>query len=296
MNYRHIYHAGNFADVFKHIIVARIIDYLKRKPQAFRVIDTHAGSGLYDLTAAAAQKTGEWKTGIGRFEDILLRKDGLPALVCQSALAPLPALASWLAAIRAANPQGQLLRYPGSPLLIRTLLRRQDRLTAIELHEADHRTLSHLFNGDHQVRILHLDGWLALGAHVPPKEKRGLILVDPPYEKPGELNRLTDGLQKAVRRFAGGIYMLWYPVKDYEAVKHFVQRLYDSNIPKILQLELRVRKNSSSPRLDGSGVIIINPPYVLEQEITGLSSFLLERLAEDRQAKIITRWIRGDRE
>lgn len=282
MNYRHIYHAGNFADVFKHIIITRIIEYLKRKPQAFRVIDTHAGPGLYDLSSKEAQKTGEWQNGIARFWNASLPQENAPLI------------APWLDAVHSLNSNGMLERYPGSPLLIRSLLRKQDRLTAIELHETDYKALHYLFEGDYQVRVLHLDGWLALGAHVPPKEKRGLILVDPPFEQPGEFERLVDGVKKAVRRFAGGVYMLWYPVKDYDAIRQFTKLLHASGIRKILQLELRIRKNSASPRLDGSGIIIINPPYVLEQEIENLAPLLISRLGEDKQAQFIKKWIRNE--
>jgi len=282
MNYRHIYHAGNFADVFKHIVISRIIEYLKHKPQAFRVIDTHAGTGLYNLASREAEKTGEWKSGIARFSDNLRLRKNAPDLI------------PWLDAVHAANPGGQLLYYPGSPLLIRNLLRKQDRLTAIELHETDYKALGYLFAGDHQVRVLHLNGWLSLGAHVPPKEKRGLILVDPPFEEAGEFERLADGLKKAVRHFPGGVYMLWYPVKDYKAIEQFTKLLHESGIPKILQLELRIRKESLSPRLDGSGIIVINPPYILEQEIQNIAPLLIKRLGEDKQAKIISKWIRGE--
>lgn len=158
MNYRHIYHAGNFADVVKHIILARSIDYLKRKPGAFRVIDTHAGIGVYDLSSEEAQKTGEWKDGIGRLLDANLPDDAAELI------------APYLNAVRAANRAGGLTAYPGSPAISRHLLRNQDRLTAIELHPADAETLKMHFAGDFQTRVIEIDGWLVLGAHLPPKE------------------------------------------------------------------------------------------------------------------------------
>ncbi|AQS41399.1 MAG: Ribosomal RNA large subunit methyltransferase J [Candidatus Tokpelaia hoelldobleri] len=282
MNYRHIYHAGNFADVFKHIIVTRIVDYLKRKPQAFRVIDTHAGSGLYDLEREEAQKTGEWRHGVARFFNQPFDEKN------RSLLAP------WLETLQHFNPDGALRSYPGSPMLVRHLLRKQDRLTAIELHETDYETLRQMFAGDYQARILHLDGWLALGAHVPPKEKRGLVLVDPPFEENGEFERLVSGLEKAVRRFAGGVYALWYAIKDYQAVERFVRQLRASGITRILRLELRVRAPSPTPRLDGSGMIIINPPYTLAQEMAALAPVLLQQLGEDKGANLVNDWIRSE--
>lgn len=272
MNYRHAYHAGNFADVFKHVVLARIIAYLQRKEAAFRVVDTHAGIGLYDLDSEQARKTGEWQGGIGRL------LDAAP----QGAAAAL--MEDYLAAVRALNPQGDLRRYPGSPWLARHLLRRQDRLTAIELHPEDAGSLKALFAGDYQVRVIELDGWLALGAHLPPKERRGLVLVDPPFEENGEFERMLDGLKKAYRRWPGGIYALWYPVKDRAAVERFRRGLADSGIAKILDASLSVRAQSAEPRLDGCGMTIVNPPFVLMEELSEILPFLALGLGEDKDA------------
>jgi 23S rRNA (adenine2030-N6)-methyltransferase len=271
MNYRHIYHAGNFADVLKHVVLTRIIAYLKRKEAAFRVIDTHAGVGLYDLDNEEARKTGEWRGGIGKLLD---------AALTASAAA---LLEDYLAAVRAINPQGNIRYYPGSPSLTRRLLRRRDRLTAIEFHPEDAQSLKKVFAGDHQVRVIELDGWLALGAHLPPKEKRGLVLVDPPFEEEGEFARMVDGLKKAHRRWPGGIYAFWYPVKDRAAVEQFRGMLAESGIPKILDVELSIRAPSPEPRLDGCGMAIVNPPFVLHRELSEILPVLarLLRTGED---------------
>ncbi|HLP66492.1 MAG TPA: 23S rRNA (adenine(2030)-N(6))-methyltransferase RlmJ, partial [Rhizobium sp.] len=213
MNYRHIYHAGNFADVLKHAVLARLIVYLQQKDKAFRVLDTHAGIGLYDFSSGEAQKTGEWRDGIGRLMEADL-PDNVSAL-----------LAPYLDAIRALNPKGPITLYPGSPKLARMLFRAQDRLSAMELHPDDSRALARLFEGDYQVRVTELDGWLALGAHLPPKEKRGIVLVDPPFEAEGEYERLVDGLAKAYRRFATGTYCLWYPIKKGAPIAEFHEAL-----------------------------------------------------------------------
>ncbi|UTO29176.1 23S rRNA (adenine(2030)-N(6))-methyltransferase RlmJ [Bartonella harrusi] len=283
MNYRHIYHAGNFADVFKHIIVTRIVEYLKRKEKAFRVIDTHAGIGLYDLSSLEAQKTGEGREGVQRFFSSPIPED-LKELLCP-----------WYNIINALNEgKEERIFYPGSPVLIRQLLRKQDRLTAIELHDEDYRILAKKFAGDYQTKVLHLDGWLALNAHLPPKEKRGFILVDPPFEKPSEFSRLIEGLMKAYRRFPGGIYALWYPVKYDKKIKNFLHALYQTGIPKILQLEMRIRKSALPPTMHGSGMILINPPYLLEEEIKKLSSFLLTRFGQDKNAQITRKWIKKE--
>ncbi|MBL8580616.1 MAG: 23S rRNA (adenine(2030)-N(6))-methyltransferase RlmJ [Rhizobiaceae bacterium] len=269
MNYRHAFHAGNFADVVKHAVLARLVDYLQRKDAAYRVIDTHAGIGLYDLTSPAAQKTGEWRDGIGR----------LAANPPQGDAGQL--MERYLAAVAAANPEGGLLRYPGSPWLSRHLARRQDRLTAVELHPEDAETLRTRFAGDHQIRIIALDGWLALGAHVPPKEKRGLVLIDPPFEEAGEFSRMAQGLTRAYRRWPGGIYALWYPIKDRKAVAAFRAALKTAGIPKIVDIRLEIRSPSPEPRLDGCGMMVINPPFVLESEMNVILPALHRAMAID---------------
>jgi len=274
MNYRHIYHAGNFADVLKHAILASIVTYLQKKDAAFRVIDTHAGIGAYDLQSEEAQKTGEWQTGIGRIAVATLSEP------LRDFLAP------WLKAVAEVNG-GSLLplkRYPGSPLLARTLFRKQDRLSAIELHPTDSVKLSKLFDGDFQVRVTELDGWLALGAHLPPKEKRGLVLVDPPFEKDGEFDRLVDGLDRATKRFPGGTYCLWYPLKADTNTQGFHRKLVELGRPRTLLAELWVRDLATEKGLNGSGMIVVNPPFTLESELGSVLPELAHLLAQDRGA------------
>lgn len=255
MNYRHIYHAGNFADVVKHTVLARVIEYLKRKDAAFRVTDTHAGRGVYDLSSAEAQKTGEWREGIGRLMEGKLPREAA-ALI-----------SPYLEAIRAFNPDGGMEKYPGSPAIARHLLRKQDRLSAIELHPEDAARLADEFAGDVQTRVIHLDGWLAMNAHLPPKEKRGLVLVDPPFEEPREFERMVDGLKKAYRRWPRGIYLFWYPIKDRRAVNTFRSSLAESGIPKIIDIRFELRSPSQEPRLDGAGLAVVNPPFTLAGEM-----------------------------
>jgi Protein involved in catabolism of external DNA len=268
MNYRHAYHAGNFADVLKHAVLAAIVTYLKRKEQAFRVIDTHAGPGLYDLSSGEAQKTGEWLGGIGR----VLEATPSPAL---SAF-----LEPWLSAVRSLNESGGVRLYPGSPKLVRMLLRRQDRLSAMELHPKDAQALKQLFAGDHQVRVIELDGWLSLGAHLPPKEKRGLVLVDPPFEKEGEFDRLVDGLARATRRFPGGTYCLWYPLKADADTAGFLRKIESLARPRTLVAELAVRDRKTAPGLNGSGLVIVNPPFTLEGELRAVMPELVGILTQ----------------
>jgi len=283
MNYRHAYHAGNFADVVKHAVLVRLIEYLKQKDKAFRVLDTHAGLGLYDLTSAEAQKTGEWRGGIGLLLDATL------APKAQALLSP------YIDTVRALNPDGGLSRYPGSPLVARRLLRRQDRLSAVELHPEDAERLRAFFEGDFQVRVMHLDGWLALGAHLPPKEKRGLVLVDPPFEAEGEFARMVEGLRRAHRRWPGGIYALWYPIKDRAPVAAFRNGLAASGISKILDIRFEARGPSPEPRLDGSGMVVVNPPFTLEGELRILLPELQRLLAQDDKANWSLQWLAGEK-
>ncbi len=282
MNYRHIYHAGNFADVLKHAVLARLINYLQQKEKAFRVLDTHAGIGLYDLSSEEAQKTGEWRDGVGRLLD-----GELPPEIAVI-------LAPYLSSIRALNPGSELMLYPGSPKLARMLFRPQDRLSAMELHPDDYETLHRLFDADFQSRVTELDGWLALGAHLPPKEKRGLILVDPPFEKEGEYERLVDGLARGYRRFTGGVYCLWYPLKQGAPIKAFHEALKALDIPKMLCAELSVRSDRETTGLSGSGLIIVNPPFTLKSELDLLLPFLKSRLGQDRFASSRCFWLRGE--
>lgn len=282
MNYRHVYHAGNFADVIKHAALARLVEHLKRKDKAFRVIDTHAGTGSYDLSSTEAQKTGEWRDGIGRLLDATL-----PTRVGDL-------LAPYLDAVRAESGGGPLRRYPGSPRIVRRLLRRQDRLSAVELHPQDAAALKTLFAGDVQTRVIELDGWLALGAHLPPKERRGLVLVDPPFEVEGEFERLVSGLRGAHRRWPGGTYALWYPVKDRAAVARFRAALRAAGIPKILDSELTVRPAGPAPRMDGSGLVVVNPPFTFEAEMRDLLPVLAKVLAQAGGAGWMLEWLAGE--
>ncbi len=282
MNYRHAFHAGNFADVAKHVILTRIVEYLKQKDKAFRVIDTHAGIGLYTLDSGEAARTGEWRDGIAKVIDAKL-----PPPVADL-------LAPWLNAVRSVNSDVALRKYPGSPKLTRMLLRKQDRLSAIELHPEDAKLLSRQFEGDYQVRVIELDGWLALGAHLPPKEKRGLVLVDPPFEEGAEFARIVNGLRAAFERWPNGIYAIWYPLKDRKSVTSFLKDLRDTGIPKMLNTELYIRGPSPVPTLDGSGMIIVNPPYTLADELRLIFPELMKLMQQDKGGFWQVEWINGE--
>ncbi len=280
MNYRHAFHAGGFSDVMKHIILSRLVEYLKLKPAAFRVIDTHAGLGRYSLTSEEAKRSPEWQDGIDKL---------LKATLPEKAAA---LIQPYLEVVEAENPNGTLARYPGSPLIARRLFRPQDRLSALELHPKDARELGKLFTGDIQARVTALDGWLALNAYVPPKEKRGLVLVDPPFEEKGEFDRLVDGLQKAHKKWATGIYALWYPLKEPREINAFVADLKATGITKMLRAELNVAAPLAGT-LYGTGMIVVNPPFTLEAELNIILPALAKVLADGRGGFKLE-WVRGE--
>jgi 23S rRNA (adenine2030-N6)-methyltransferase len=281
MNYRHAYHAGNFADVFKHALLCNILGYLLRKETGFRYLDTHAGIGLYDLGAGEAEKTGEWRNGIGR-----LIGTQLPAAVA-------PLLAPYLAGVRAAQrtSDAEFGFYPGSPWLARAMARPQDRLTLVEKHPADAATLKRRFARDERVATVALDGWTALNAYVPPRERRGLVLVDPPFEEPDEFARMTSGLAKAHAKWPGGIYALWYPIKDPGRIEHFAAGLVETGIRRILRLELFVHAADDPSRLNGCGLIVVNPPFTLAEEAGVLLPYLAELLVQRGRPRWSATWL-----
>jgi 23S rRNA (adenine2030-N6)-methyltransferase len=261
MNYRHAYHAGNFADVHKHAILTLLLAHLRRKDTPFHVLDTHAGIGRYDLAGVEAGKTGEFEEGIAK----LL---AAPAH---------PLLSAYLDLVRAENGPGSLRFYPGSPVLTRALLRPDDRLTLVELHPEDAATLRELFKRDRQVIIREEDAYQALKACLPPKERRGLVLIDPPYEVKDEFRRMVKGLGEALRRFPTGIYALWYPIKSPAEVARFKDELVNFGKP-CLTAELMSRDPEDETKLNGSGLAVINPPWQLDGQMASLLPLLYESL------------------
>ncbi|HEX6978823.1 MAG TPA: 23S rRNA (adenine(2030)-N(6))-methyltransferase RlmJ [Alphaproteobacteria bacterium] len=270
MNYRHAFHVGNFADVMKHATLALVLEHLKTKETPFCMLDTHAGTGRYDLWAEPAQKTGEYREGI-------MKVLGAPAS---------PWLAPYLAVVRALNKGSTEIRwYPGSPGLALSLMRRQDRLVLCELHPEDARALEQHFAGERRARVYHADGYIALKALLPPKERRGVVLIDPPFEVTDEFARITRGLGHAHRRWATGIYLVWYPIKHRAPVRAFHDALIASGIRRILAAELLLRPDTDPERLNGSGLIVINPPWRLDQALAELLPDLLRRFGATRDGR-----------
>lgn len=290
MNYRHSFHAGNFADVVKHVVLARILAYLGQKDAPFRVLDTHAGAGLYDLQGEDARRTGEWEAGIGA----VLRAEFSPAV--RELLAP------WLALVAEFNPPGAgtddahpLGRYPGSPLIAQALTRPQDRLLFCETEPGVRRALEEAVGRDARAKVLSMDAWQALGAHLPPKERRGLVLIDPPFEQPGEFHRMAEGLENAHKRFATGIYALWYPIKDVRAVDAFRRELERAHIPKTLNIQFDIRSVRQADTLSGCGMVVVNPPFTLADELRTVLSALAPVLASDGVGRVRVSWLIPER-
>jgi len=276
MNYRHAYHAGNFADVMKHAILALVIAGLKRKETPFFVLDTHAGIGAYDLEAPQADKTGEYLGGIARVLD-----------------APLPPaeLETYLAVVRAWNSDGTLRRYPGSPELVRGLMRPQDRMALVELHPEDVETLRARFHGDRRVGVHHLDGYTAAKGLLPPPERRGLVLMDPPFEVKNEFERLLAALRRTRKLWPTGITMAWYPIKGRPPVESFYQDIAGQGGPETLAVELLLRPAEDPFKLNGSGLLVINPPWQLREALERVLPWLARIVAPDTGSAGIRRLI-----
>lgn len=270
MNYRHAFHAGNFADCFKHALLVWLIRALQRKQSAMMMLDTHAGIGRYDLSVGPATRTGEASGGIFRLLDN-----------------PPAALADYVELVRA------LGLYPGSPAIARALLRPQDRLACCELHPEDASALRAAFAGDRQVSVHRRDGWEALGALLPPAERRGIVLIDPPYEAPDEYARVVEGIGMAHTRFSSGVIAAWYPIKHRAPVRALHAALRDRGIRDIVAAELWLRAPLDAARLNGCGMIVVNPPYRFEAEAPAILAALLDRLGtrEDGEGTALERLV-----
>jgi 23S rRNA (adenine2030-N6)-methyltransferase len=271
MNYRHAYHAGNHTEVFKHAALTFVLEWLLDKPQPFAVLDTHAGVGVYDLGAEAAQRTGEYQDGAGK--------------VFGGGLASAQTYAKLLGAL---NPHG-LTAYPGSPEITRRLLRDRDRLIACELHPEDVDALRRRYRLDPRVTVHHRDGYEAIGALTPPPERRGLVFVDPPYEQKDEATRLARALARGLKRWPTGTFVAWYPVKDGATGEILSKAARAGRFPKTLQAEFLAYPQNGL-RLAGGGLIVCNAPWRLDEKLAALSEELAGLLG-DGQANWSTTWL-----
>ncbi|HGH6027490.1 TPA: 23S rRNA (adenine(2030)-N(6))-methyltransferase RlmJ [Vibrio mimicus] len=264
LSYRHSFHAGNHADVLKHIVQSLILNSLQQKEKPFVYHDTHSGVGRYDLTHEWSEKTGEYKQGIAR----VWQQDNIPA-----------DLDSYLDAIRQLN-QGETLRYyPGSPRVARAHLREQDRMVLTELHPSDYPLLEQEFHRDRQVSIYKEDGFARLKASLPPQERRGLVLIDPPYELAKEYRDVVQAIAQSYKRWATGIYAIWYPVVNRCDIDDMLEGLQGLGIRKILQIELGVSPDTNERGMTASGMIVVNPPWTLESQMQTILPFLKQAIA-----------------
>jgi len=281
MNYRHGFHAGNFADVFKHALLARLLIYLSRKETPFRVIDTHAGEGAYDLSADEAQRTGEWRGGVGRLAALSDASAEVRAL-----------LAPYLDCLGPLDPEGRPALYPGSPAIVQKLMRPQDRAIFCELRPDAFAALRCRFARDARIRTIEIDGYMGLGAYVPPKERRGLVLIDPPFEREDEFAAAFDAFTKAYSKWSSGIYALWHPSKSDPDVRKLYDRLRASGIRRILRLSFSVGGNEAGLRM--SGMVVVNPPFRFEEEARTLLTFLAGRMTQGAGAGAEIAWLVGE--
>jgi 23S rRNA (adenine2030-N6)-methyltransferase len=278
LSYRHAFHAGNHADVFKHLVLTLLVRSLLHKDKPFFYLDTHAGAGRYNLNSEMARKNREYEGGIAR----LWNEPNPPEAVRE-----------YLAAVRTTNPGKELRWYPGSPRIVRHFLRPKDRMALCELHPTEAKLLSAEFAGDRQVRVEHLDGYQGLKALLPPPERRGLVHIDPAYELKDERRRLLDAVKEGYKRWATGMFAVWYPIQDRATADDFLRRFERLGIRKVLLAEFTVLPEEAF-RLNGSGMIVINPPWRLDEQLSGLLPWLREKLAADGQGGWRVEWLAGE--
>lgn len=276
LSYRHSFHAGNHADVLKHTVQSLIIESLKEKDKPFLYLDTHAGAGRYQLSGEHAERTGEYLEGIARIW----------------AQEPVPEeLKTYLEAVSALNPRGDLRFYPGSPLIAAHLLRDYDKLNISELHPSDFPLLRNEFSRDNRARVVREDGYQQLKSQLPPLSRRGFVLIDPPYELKSDYQAVVKGIQEGHRRFATGTYAVWYPVVLRQQIKRMVKDFQATGIRKILQIELAVRPDSDQRGMTASGMIVINPPWKLESQMKSVLPWLHKVLVPEGTGHTLVEWI-----
>jgi len=272
LSYRHSFHAGNFADLLKHLTLAYLINYLNRKDKPYFYLDTHAGAGLYSLHSPEAEKTAEFHEGIAR---LFLAEP-------QHSL-----LKEFKALISSFNTTAHLDYYPGSPAIAAKLMRPTDRLELHELHPNDYQQLSHTFQKDKRIRVEASDGFTALKAQLPPKERRGLILIDPSYEVKADYNTLIKAVKNGLERFATGTYAIWYPVLQAQKTNAWIKRIQKAGLPNLLRIEHSPLPLTSGQGMTGSGMLIINPPYCLASDFNSLMPELNNLLMQGTQGKYL---------
>jgi len=276
LSYRHLFHAGNYADVFKHALLARLLIALGAKEKPYCYIDTHAGTGRYDLGHEWAWKTREFENGIGRLWE---RKD-IPA-----------ALSPYMDAVRSENPKGRLRYYPGSPLIALKLRRPEDRILLSELNKTDCAELEAVIGRERHVAVHLMDGYQALKTFLPPRERRGLVLLDSSFDRSGEFARIAKALKAAHQRWTTGVYAIWYPLMAPAVMEGFSRAVERTGINKILRLELRVREPAKDAPRPGCGMLVVNPPWKFDKEARPLLDWIWRALAQDGAGGVKVDWL-----
>ena len=276
LSYRHSFHAGNHADILTHTVQCLIIESLKEKDKPFLYLDTHAGAGRYQLSSQHAERTGEYLEGIAR----IWQQDDLPA-----------ELEPYISVVNHFNRSGQLRYYPGSPLIARQLLREYDSLQLTGLHPSDFPLLRSEFQKDNRARVERADGYTQLKSKLPPASRRGLILIDPPYEIKTDYQAVVTGINDGYKRFATGTYALWYPVVMRQQIKRMLRELEETGIRRILQIELAVLPDSDRRGMTASGMIVINPPWKLEQQMANVLPWLHKTLVPAGTGSTTLSWV-----
>jgi 23S rRNA (adenine2030-N6)-methyltransferase len=280
MNYRHAFHAGNFGDVLKHVVLVMLVEHLKKKPAPFLYLDTHAGRGLYDLSDAQAQRSGEYKGGIGR-------------LLEQPAAALPPEVAAYVALVRESAGKGHsaITAYPGSPLIVARLRRPGDRMVLVEQSPKEAAALRSALGRQRQVSVIEGDGYAALKAQLPPREHRGLVLIDPPYESELEFERVLAGFSLAHERWPTGAYCIWYPLTVRAGPARLHRDLECSGIRKVLDVTLRVLPDDARVGMSGAGLIVVNPPWQLRERLLEILPPLHRLLAPQGTGGASAEWL-----
>lgn len=270
LSYRHAFHAGNYADVLKHATLVQILRYMTQKDKPLCYLDTHAGAGFYSLSSPEAAKTGEFQNGIG----LVWQAKGLPA-----------ALADYQACVKAACG-AHLTGYPGSPWFAQHLLRAEDRLVLCELHPTDRKQLERTFSGGANVHCYAEDGWQKSVALIPPPERRGVVLIDPSYEIKDDYVKVAELLTLLHRKFATGVYAIWYPIADPARTEALLRRVRNSGVRRILQLEVGLTSDHGQPGMTGTGMLVVNPPWNLAEVMQPALTWLADRLGEGAYAEV----------
>lgn len=276
LSYRHIFHAGNFADVFKHALLTRLLIALAGKEKPYLYLDTHAGIGRYDLKHVWAQKAREYENGIAR---VWKAKDA-PA-----------ALAPYLEAVRELNPGGRLRYYPGSPLIAKRFLRAGDRMVLVELGKTDHEALQDVFAHEKRVAVQSMDAYKALKAYLPPPERRGLVLIDSSFDVAREFHRIVKAMKEAYGRWATGTYAIWYPLMEPAAMRDFLGSVERSGLRKVLRLEIVVRERDETGIIPGCGMLVVNPPWRFKEEAGAMLKWLAPKLVVSGPGGSLVEWL-----